>query len=104
MAEENGKGKAPEGFFNSILRPLKKHRVTLTKAGKSALPMRKKSAKKVKETKGKAKPAAKKKPIALMSQRERQVNELKTLANIGKRDPERLAATTYDAAPTPYPP
>ena len=95
MAEDNGKGKQPlEGFFRSILRPLKKHSVTLTRAGKSLAPLRKgkavsKKAKKAKQTRAKAEP--KKKPVQLMSRRERQVNELKTLANIGKRDPERLA-------------
>jgi len=90
-SEKNGKGKDPEGgFFNNILRPLKKHRVTLTKAGKSVAPMRKGKAAAKKAKKGKAK-KAKKKPIALASRRERQVNELKTLANIGKRDPQRLA-------------
>jgi hypothetical protein len=30
--------------------------------------------------------------MVLPTRRERQVNELKTLANIGRRDPERLAA------------
>lgn len=96
MAEENGKGKQPEGgFLNHFLRPLKKHRVTLTRAGKSLAPMRKGKAapKKGKKAKaGKAKASSKKKPIELPTRRERQVNELKTLANIGKRDPERLAA------------
>ena len=98
MAEENGKKKQLGGLLNTILGPLKKHRVTLTRAGKSAAPMRKgkatsKKAKKAKKAKkGKTKSAQKKKPIALLTQRERQVNELKTLANIGKRDPERLAA------------
>ena len=95
-SEKNGKGKTPEGgFFNSIFRPLKKHRVTLTRVGKSLAPLRKsktgtKSAKKTKKAKGKAR--TKKKEITLLSRHDRQVNELKTLANIGRRDPERLAA------------
>ena len=42
--------------------------------------------------KEKSKAVAKKKPIGLLSRRERQVNELKTLARIGRQDPERLAA------------
>jgi chorismate mutase len=93
MAEEKGNGKAG-GCFDRI----KKHKVTLTRAGESLAPLRKrkseKPAKKAKKGKGKpkAKAAGKKKPISLPSRRERQVNELKTLANIGKRDPERLAA------------
>jgi hypothetical protein len=80
MAEDKENGK-PKGFFGNFLRPIKKHSVTLTRVGKSLAPLKK----------GKAKPA-KKKPITLLSRRERLVNELKTLANIGKRDPERLAA------------
>ena len=97
MADKNGKGKPPEGagFLSSFLRPLKKHRVTLTKAGKSSAPLKKGKAtsKKTKKTKkAKKKTNGKtKKPIELPSRRDRQINELKTLANIGKRDPERLA-------------
>ncbi len=91
--ENNRKGKTPEegGFLNNFLRPLKKHRVTLTRAGKSLAPLRKGKAaqKPVKKPKNKA---AKKKPISLPTRKERQVNELKTLANIGRQDPERLAA------------
>ena len=95
-SEKNGKGKPPEGgFFNSILRPLKKHRVTLTRAGKSLAPMRKRKAtskplKKAKKPKAKA--AGSKKAIPFLTRHERTVNELKTLARIGRRDPERLAA------------
>ena len=97
-SEKNGKGKTPpegeSGFFGSLLRPLKRHRVTLTKARKPLAPMRKgKASKKVKRAKKeKSKAVAKKKPIGLLSHRERQVNELKTLARIGRQDPERLAA------------
>lgn len=96
-SEKNGKGKTPEGgFFDSILRPLKKHRVTLTRAGKSLAPMRKrkatsKSLKKAKKPKAKA-AGSKKKAITLLTRHERTVNELKALASIGRRDPERLAA------------
>ena len=82
-SEKNGKGKSPEGgFFDSILRPLKKHRVTLTRAGKSLAPMRKR----------KATSKSLKKAITLLTRHERTVNELKALASIGRRDPERLAA------------
>ncbi|MEE2754573.1 MAG: hypothetical protein VX910_11370 [Candidatus Latescibacterota bacterium] len=93
MAEEKGSDKAG-GFFDRI----KKHRVTLTQAGKSLAPLRKrkteKTAKKAKKrkVKPKAKACAKKRPMSLPTRRERQVNELKTLANIGRRDPKRLAA------------
>lgn len=96
-SEKNGKGKTPEGgFFDSILRPLKKHRVTLTRVGKSLAPHRKgkaasKLAKKTKKPRAKA-AEPKKKAITLLTRHERQVNELKTLASIGRRDPERLAA------------
>ena len=71
-----------------MLKPLKKHRVTLTRAGKSDAQMKKGKAKKD-AAKGLKKT---KKPIALPGRHERQANELKTLANIGKRDPERLAS------------
>ena len=94
MAEDDKKNGKSGGFLGNFLRPLRKHRVTLTKAGKSLAPLRKGKAKPKKSqkapAKGKTKPA--KKPLALLSRRERQVNELKTLASIGKRDPERLAA------------
>lgn len=94
-AGKNGKDKGPEsGFFGSLFKPLKKHRVTLTKAGKSLAPLRKgkaapKPAKKAKKAK---KAQAGKKPVTLPSRRDRQIKELKTLASIGRRDPERLAA------------
>ena len=90
MAEEKGSDKVG-GFFDRI----KKHRVTLTQAGKSLAPLRKrKTEKPTKKGKAKlkAKASAKKRPMLLPTRRERQVNELKTLANIGRRDPERLAA------------
>ena len=96
MADKNGKGKSKplEGLLSSFLKPLKKHRVTLTRAGKSDAPMKKGKANKAKKAKkGAAKGVKKtKKPIALPGRHERQTNELKTLANIGKRDPERLAS------------
>ncbi len=92
MAEDDKKNGKPGGFLGSFLRPFNKHRVTLTKAGKSLASLRKGKPKNSKKApaKEKAKPA--KKPMALLTRRERQVNELKTLASIGKRDPERLAA------------
>jgi hypothetical protein len=94
MAEDDKKNGKPDGFLGSFLRPLKKHRVTLTKAGKSLAPFRKGKSKPKKGKKAPAKGKAKseKKPLVLLSRRERQINELKTLASIGKRDPERLAA------------
>lgn len=92
MADKDKKNGKPEGFLGSFLRPLKKHRVTLTKAGKSLAPLRKGKAKPKKDKNAPAKKAKPAKKPALLSRRERQVNELKTLASIGKRDPERLAA------------
>lgn len=88
MAEEKGSDKAG-GFLDRI----KKHRVTLTRVGKSLAPQRKRKVEKTtKKVKAKAKASSKKRPMSLPTRRERQVNELKTLANIGRRDPERLAA------------
>ena len=82
MAKQDSGG----GFFNRMFRPSKKQRVTLTKAGKGQAPLRK----------GKArKPSTKRAQAAEMARpmtgREKQVKELKLLANIGKQDPERLA-------------
>ena len=88
MAEEKGSDKE-EGFFDRI----KKHRVTLTQVGKSLAPLRKtKTENTTKKAKPKAKASSQKRSMSLPTRRERQVNELKTLANIGRRDPERLAA------------
>ncbi len=77
--KDNSKG-APEGFVNKLIRPWKKQRVSLTRAGEKVAPMRKGKASKQKQAESTPNTA-----------RQRQVRELKTLANIGKRDPERLA-------------
>ncbi len=102
MADENNRKKndqPPEGFFTNIFRPWKRQRVTLTPLGKGAEPKAKGRAKKTKKVKGKKTAAAKKTKKAVAKQtapqtsaRQRQINELKTLAKIGKRDPERLVA------------
>ena len=79
-------GKKPNrtGWADRFLRPLKQ-RLTLTEPGKKQAPMRKgKVAKKT------AKKAVKKAPAPLTA-KERQVKELKTMYNIGVKDPERLA-------------
>lgn len=78
-----GKGRS-DGFLSKLVQPWKrkKQRVTLTKAGTKQAPMKKGKAGK---KQGDSEPARPK------SLRERQVQELKTLAKIGKRDPERLA-------------
>lgn len=85
------------GFFASLFRPWTKHRVTLTRPGKKAAPLRKGKAPSAKGPAPKAggreaSPATGpgKKPRS--ERHERQVRELKTLANIGRRNPERLAA------------
>lgn len=74
------------GFFDRMFRPLKKQQVTLTKAGKGQAPLRK--GKTGQKAGRKAQAAEKARP---MTAREKQVRELKMLANIGKQDPERLA-------------
>ena len=76
-----GKQSKKKGLLGKLLRR-KPQRVTMTKAGEKLAPMRK----------GKAKKAAKKAVKQVKSGKEKQVQELKTLAAIGKRDPERLAA------------
>jgi hypothetical protein len=81
MAKQDSGG----GFFDRMFRPLKKHKVTLTKAGKQA-PLRKGKPRKPSEKKAQAAEKARPK-----TGRERQLKELKLLANIGKQDPERLA-------------
>lgn len=95
-ADKNGKPKGsdpPGGFFGNLMRPWIKQRVTLTKPGKGVAPV-KGRAKKAKKAAKKAKPAKKKVAQAkkLPTKKERQVNELKMLAKIGRRDPERLAS------------
>ena len=82
MAKQDSGG----GFFDRMFRPLRKQRVTLTKAGKQA-PLRKGKPRKPSDKKGQA--AEKARP---MTGRDRQLKELKLLANIGKQDPERLAS------------
>ena len=78
---KNPKKKSRSGFMDKLMKPLKKQKVTLTKAGQSQAPMKKgKVVKKKKAT-----------PAAPKTFREKQVQELKTLADIGKKNPERLA-------------
>lgn len=103
MADENKKKKPdqpPEGFLTNIFRPWKRQRVTLTPLGKRAAPTGKARAKKgvakkkaaVKKTSSKKGKKTVAKVAAPATAHERQVNELKTLARIGHRDPERLAS------------
>ena len=99
MAEEKKKKpeQPPEGFFTNILRPWKRQRVTLTQIGKRAVDgkarvKKTKKSKKPRKTKKGKKAVAKKTASAPATARERQVSELKTLAKIGRRDPERLAS------------
>ena len=104
MADEDKRRKPeqpPEGFFTNIFRPWKRQRVTLTPLGKRSAPAGKTRAKKGKKAAAKVKGKkarkasprkAKKAAAAPTTARERQVNELKTLAKIGRRDPERLAS------------
>ena len=73
MAKKGDGKRQSGGLLGKFVRPWGKQRVSLTKAGKKQAPMRKGKAKKAK------------------TRRERQIRELKTLAKIGKRDPERLA-------------
>jgi hypothetical protein len=80
--EEKGMGKKPnrKGWADRLLDPLKQ-RLTLTESGKKQAPLRK----------GKATKKAVKKTPEPLSSKERQVKELKTMFNIGVKDPERLA-------------
>lgn len=78
-----GKKPSRKGWADRLLDPLKQ-RLTLTEPGKKQAPMRKKKA--AKKT---IKKAGKK--IPPLSVRDRQVKELKTMFNIGVKDPERLA-------------
>ena len=68
--------------------------MTLTQIGKRAVDgkARVKKTKKPRKTKKGKKAVAKKTASAPATARERQVSELKTLAKIGRRDPERLAS------------
>ena len=82
-----GKGrkkKPSEGFMSKLFRPWKSQQVTLTQAGKKQAPLRKGKASKKAASDKQEKPAA---PTA----RQRNVREIQTLINIGKRDPQRLA-------------
>ena len=112
MADENKKKKSdqpPEGFLTNIFRPWKRQRVTLTPLGKRGAQTKARakkgaakgegakkaaSAKKASTKKGNLKKGKKAlaKTVAPATGRQRQVNELKTLAKIGRRDPERLAS------------
>lgn len=79
-------GKKPNrtGWADRILRPLKQ-RLTLTEPSNKQAPLKKgKAAKKT------VKKAAKK-VLEPLSPKERHVKELKTMFNIGVKDPERLA-------------
>lgn len=75
-------GKKPnrKSWADRLLSPLKQ-RLTLTEPGKKQAPMRK----------GKAVKKPVKKVAKPLSNKERQVKELKTMYNIGVKDPERLA-------------
>ena len=85
MAKNSSSGNGSPGFFDKMFRPLKKQRLTLTKAGKGQAVLRKGKSRKAGK---KAQAVEKARPSTA---REKQVKELKMLANIGKRDPERLA-------------
>ena len=82
MAKKGNGKRQSGGLLGKLVRPWGKQRVTLTKAGKNQAPMRKGKTRKAKKSETSARPT---------TRRERQINELKTLAKIGKRDPERLA-------------
>ena len=85
MAKRSSSGNGSPSFFDKMFRPLKKQRLTLTKAGKGQAVLRKGKPKKAGK---KAQALEKARPSTA---REKQVKELKMLASIGKRDPERLA-------------
>ncbi len=82
MAKKGDGKRQSGGLLGKFVRPWGKQRVSLTKAGKKQAPMRKGKAKKAKKSETTGQP---------LTRRERQIRELKTLAKIGKRDPERLA-------------
>jgi len=69
-----------KGWADRLLSPLKQ-RLTLTEPGKKQAPLRK----------GKTVKKSVKKVVKPLSTKERQVKELKTMYNIGVKDPERLA-------------
>jgi hypothetical protein len=78
---KNPKKKPRSGLMDKLMKPLKKQQVTLTKPGKTQAPMKK----------GKAVAKKRVTPAPPKTMREKQVQELKTLASIGKKNPERLA-------------
>lgn len=80
-----GKKRKPKGLMERLLAPLQ--RITLTEPGKKQAPMRK--GQPVKKTA--AKPAPPVKLPVVLTARTRQARELKTMYDIGKKDPERLA-------------
>ncbi len=85
-----GKMRKPKGLVARLLAPLKLHRVTLTEAEKKQALIHKgkttpKTAKKP------AKKAKTKTPPVPLSMRQKQARELKTMYDIGIKDPERLA-------------
>ena len=85
MGKGSRRKKDPGQFLDKLLRPWKRQRVTLTEAGRKQAPLRKgRARKKAAPKKSEGRP-----PTTL---RERQARELQTLAGIGRRDPERLAA------------
>ncbi|MDA0746739.1 MAG: hypothetical protein O2954_09470 [bacterium] len=91
MAKNKKEKDEDGGFLDRFFRPWKTQRVSLTKADGKQAPLRKRKA----APKKAVAKAAPKKTVAKAvpkTMRERQVQELKTLASIGKRDPERLAA------------
>lgn len=79
-----GKKPSRKGWADRLLDPLKQ-RLTLTEPGKKQAPLHKR-----KPAKKTVKKAVKKVPAPL-SARDRQVKELKTMFDIGVKDPERLA-------------
>jgi hypothetical protein len=85
-----GKMRKPKGLVARLLAPLKLHRVTLTEAEKKqALLHKGKTPPKI--AKKPAKKTKVKTPPAPLSMRQRQARELKTMYDIGIKDPERLA-------------
>ena len=73
------------GFLGKVFRSWKTQQVKLTEPGKKQAQMQKGRVSKKKEVSKKSKNQA---PLSL---RDRQVREIKTMINIGKQDPERLA-------------
>lgn len=82
--DSNSREDSRSGFIDRVLRPWKKQRVTMTRPGAKRASMRR----------GRTKPPAKpeeEKAKGPSPSSKRAVKELKTLLEIGKRDPERLA-------------